>query len=66
MPADYFASVTVITPDSGLADTLSTALFCMSYDQGLALVRELGDVQVLWILPDGTQYKTPELTLLAS
>ena len=64
MPADYFASVTVITPDSGLADALSTALFCMSYEQGLALVQELGDVQVLWILPDGTQYKTPELTLL--
>ncbi len=66
MPANYFASVTVITPDSGLADALSTALFCMSYEQGLTLVKELGDVQVLWILPDGTQYKTPDLELLES
>lgn len=65
MPSNYFASVTVITPDSGLADVLSTALFCMSYEQGLALAQKLGDIQVLWILPDGTQYRTPELALLA-
>lgn len=66
MPARYFASVTVITPDSGLADALSTALFCMSYEDGLALVEGLGNVQVLWILKDGTRYKTPDLTLLES
>ncbi len=64
MPAEYFSSVTVITRDSALADALSTALFCMPYEQGLALVEGLGDVQVLWILPDGTQYKTPDLELL--
>ncbi len=63
LPAAYFSSVTVITPDSGLADTLSTALFCMSYEDGLSLVEKLGDVKVLWILPDGTQYKTPDLEL---
>lgn len=66
MPAAHFASVTVITPDSGLADTLSTALFCMPYEDGLALTQALGNVQALWILPDGTQYKTPGLELLAS
>ena len=66
MPADYFASVTVITPDSGLADALSTALFCMSYEEGLSLAQKLGNVQVLWIQADGTQYKTPDLTLLGS
>lgn len=66
MPAAYFASVTVITPGSGLADTLSTALFCMPYEDGLALTQALGNVQALWILPDGTQYKTPGLELLAS
>lgn len=66
MPADYFASVTVITPDSTLADALSTALFCMSYEDGLALVESLGTVQVLWILPDGTQYESPGLELLES
>lgn len=63
MPATYFSSVTVIAPDSGLADALSTALFCMSYEEGLALVQEMDNVQVLWILADGTQYRTPNLPL---
>lgn len=66
LPAAYFASVTVITPDSGLADALSTALFCMSYEEGLALAEKLGNVQVLWIYSDGSQAKTPELPLLGS
>ena len=61
MPADYFASVTVITPDSGLADALSTALFCMSYEDGLALAEKIGNVDVLWITQDGAQYHTPNL-----
>ncbi len=52
-PAQYFSSITVITPDSALADALSTALFCMSYEDGLALVQTMPGVEVLWILPDG-------------
>ena len=58
MPADYFSSITVLTPDSGLADALSTALFTMPYEQGMALVKKIGGVEVLWITPDGTQYRT--------
>lgn len=61
MPADYFRSVTIITPDSALADALSTALFAMSYEDGLALVNNLGNVDVLWITRDGTQYYTAGL-----
>ncbi len=59
MPATYFSAVTIITPNSGLADALSTALFTMSYEQGLALVSDLESVEVLWICADGTQYQTP-------
>ena len=58
MPAAYFSSVTVITKDSGLADALSTALFAMSYEDGLALVEKFGGVDVLWITADGSQYMT--------
>ena len=58
MPASYFSSVTIITPNSGLADALSTALFSMSYEDGLALVSTLENVDVLWITTDGTQYYT--------
>ena len=52
-PAGDFASLTVLTKDSGLADALSTALFCMSYEQGLALAKQMEGVEVLWIFPDG-------------
>lgn len=62
MPSTYFSSVTVLTPDSGLADALSTALFCMSHEDGLALVNSIGNVDVLWITPDGTQYYTEGLS----
>lgn len=58
MPAKYFSSVTIITKDSGLADALSTALFAMSYEDGIALVEKIGGVDVLWITADGTQYMT--------
>lgn len=60
-PADYFASVTVVTPDSALADTLSTALFCMSYEDGLALAGQMDGVDVIWIFPDGELRYTPGL-----
>lgn len=53
-PAEQFASVTIVTRDSGLADALSTALFCMSYEDGLALAKSLGGVEILWIDHDGT------------
>ena len=58
-PAAYFDSLTVITRDSGLADALSTALFCMPEEQGRALAERLGGVELLWIYPDGTQHSTP-------
>ena len=58
MPAAHFSSVTIVTPNSGLADALSTALFSMSYQEGLALVNKIGNVDVLWITPDGTQFYT--------
>ena len=53
MPANYFSSVSVFTLDSGLADALSTALFCMSYDDGLSLIEKLGDVDVIWVTKNG-------------
>ena len=63
MPSDYFSSITVITADSGLADALSTALFSMSYEDGITLLEKIDEeVEVLWIEKDGTQLKTEGLT----
>ena len=58
-PADYYLSLTVITRDSALADTLSTALFCMPWEEGASLVESLGGVEALWIFPDGSKRSTP-------
>lgn len=52
-PSEHFVSVTVICRDSGLADALSTALFCMSYEEGSLLVRKLEGVEAIWIKSDG-------------
>lgn len=52
-PATRFSAITVVTKDSGLADVLSTALFCMDYEAGRQLVESLQGVDVLWITPDG-------------
>lgn len=58
MPASYYMSVTVITKSSGLADALSTALFAMSYEDGLKLIGSIGDTEVLWITPEGEKLMT--------
>ena len=59
-PSEHFASVTVVVKDSGIADALSTALFCMTEEEGTALAEKYG-AEVLWIRPDGTQSMTPGL-----
>lgn len=57
-PARHFSSVTVICRDSGLADALSTALFCMSYEEGRALVEKMGGVEVIWVTVTGDKLCT--------
>ncbi len=53
MPAEHFLSVTVICEDSGLADALSTALFCMDIDKGHELSDSLSVRNVIWVENDG-------------
>lgn len=55
MPAVGFTSVSVLTKSSADGDALSTALFCMTYEEGVALVNALPDTEAVWVLPDGTQ-----------
>ena len=60
-PSDFMRQVTVVTPDSGYADALSTALFLMPYEQGRAFVDSLPDVEAYWVLSDGSVYFTDGL-----
>jgi len=49
MPKNNFSSVSVYSEDSGLSDALSTALFNLSYEDGVALLRKLDGVEAMWI-----------------
>lgn len=49
MPNDTFVSVTVIGAHSGMADALSTALFNLSLEEGMAMIEELEQTEAMWI-----------------
>ena len=52
MPAEGFLSVSVICADSGMGDALSTALFCLPLEEGLALIESMPEVEAMWITED--------------
>ncbi len=57
MPSDKgMLSVSVICADSGMGDGLSTALFCMSIDEGIAFINSLDGVEAMWVAEDETKY----------
>ena len=60
-PADIFTSVSIQAPasSSALADALSTAIFCMSFEEGYSLIEKLENVEALWIFKDGSYKSTP-------
>ncbi len=58
MPSEYWSSVTIICPDSGLADALSTALFLMDRENGQALLDKCG-AEAMWVDREGDCYYSP-------
>ncbi len=63
-PSNRYRALTVIGPDSGVGDFLSTCLFVMDYEEGRAFAQEQG-VMVLWVFPDGTvKYTDNMLSIL--
>ena len=53
MPAEGYSSVTVITGEDALADAFSTSLFCMSYEEGCALLSRIPDARCVWVTDSG-------------
>ena len=51
-PADWMNSVSVLYPNSGVADALSTALFNMSPESGIALIESIEGAEAMWMLPN--------------
>ena len=58
-PPAFARAVTVICADALTADYLSTTLFLLPVEEGLALVNALPGVEALWVLPDGDVRMTP-------
>lgn len=55
MPAELYVSVSVVCKDSGLADALSTALFCLPLDEGQKMVDAIPGAEAMWVETDGKQ-----------
>ena len=55
MPSEGFTSVSILTGSSADGDALSTALFCMSFEDGLALIESLPNTEAMWVFHDGQE-----------
>ena len=55
MPENTYDSVTILCNDSARADALSTAVFNMDPETGMAFVEAQDGVEALWVYPDGTE-----------
>ena len=53
-PKDTFAAVSILTPDSGIADAVSTACFNLSLEEGMELIESIENTEAMWVEPDGT------------
>ena len=52
-PSDYFTAVTIICRDSGMADALSTSIFNMPFEKGLAIIEGIPDTDAMWVMKVG-------------
>ena len=57
-PSDLWRSVTILCEDSGLADALSTALFLLPLEEGLALLENC-NAEAMWVDSQGNFYYSP-------
>lgn len=55
MPRHEFLSVSILSPDGAEADALSTAVFNMPLEEGLALVESSEDTEAFWVCADGQE-----------
>lgn len=54
MPATGYLQVTILSGDSGTADSLSTAVFNMNLGDGMRFINHMDGVEAAWVLLDGS------------
>lgn len=52
-PADYYSQVTILTPDSGVADAATKAAFIMPFEKALKFINSRSDVEAMWVFKNG-------------
>jgi thiamine biosynthesis lipoprotein len=63
MPVNKYRSVTVVHPEGGMADILTTAAFLLDIDKGISLLEEFG-AKGMWVLHDGEIVRTDGFYLI--
>ncbi len=53
-PSKYFTAVSLICSNSGVSDALSTAIFCMPFEEGLEFINSMPETEAMWIFSDKT------------
>lgn len=53
MPADYYRAVTVVHPDSAIADYLSSELFFLPFEESYTLAKSIDELEVIWVFHGG-------------
>lgn len=65
-PAKHAKSISILTPNSGIADILSTTLYTMTYQEGIKLVETLKSngiqLEVVWIYDNLDEIKDESYT----
>ncbi len=65
-PAAGWLSISVLADSSALADALSTALFTMTLDEGLALLSSLSGVEAVWVSDSGEVFRSAGIDALTA
>ena len=58
MPSEGLLSVSIICRDSAAGDALSTALFCMTPEEGMRLIESIPDTEALWVETGGREHRS--------
>ena len=53
-PADYYAQVTILCQDSGVADAAAKAAFILPFNRALEYINAFPDIEAMWVFKDGT------------